>query len=95
MRGLMQTGEEAEISAADCQDVSLTEVLKRVGKIMDAIRRGRRELRLAKEREARAQAEQSPVKRESGVKAESAVKEESAINSTQFVFRPVSRRNSM
>ena len=45
MRGLMANGEEAEISAADCKDVSLTEVLSRVGRIMAAT--------LAEKREAR------------------------------------------
>ena len=101
MRGLTKDGEEAEISAADCQDVSLTEVLKRVDRITGAISRGKRELRLAKEREARAHAEKCAVKEESAVteesvvKEKSALKEESAINSTQFVLRFVSRRNSM
>ena len=54
MRGLMEDGEEAEISAADCEDVLLTEVLKRVGRIVAAISRGKRERRLAKKREAQA-----------------------------------------
>lgn len=54
MRGLMEDGEEAEISAADCKDVSLTEVLKRVGRIVGAVSRRKRELRLAAEREAQA-----------------------------------------
>ena len=52
MRGLMENGEEAEISAADCEDVSLTEVLKRVGRIVAAISRGKRQRRLAEKREA-------------------------------------------
>ena len=101
MRGLTEDGEEAEVSAADCQDVSLTEVLKRVGKIRGATSRGKKEIRLAKEREARAHAEkcavkeESALKEESTVKEESTLKEESAINTTQFVLRPVSRRNSM
>ena len=107
IRGLTQYGEEVEVSAADCQDVSLTEVLKRVDKEMDAIKRGRKEIRLAKEREARAQAEQSPVKEKSGVEEESAVKKESVVeeestvkeeptnNSTQLPFRPASRQDSM
>lgn len=54
MRGLMEDGEEAEISAADCEDVSLGEVLKRVGRIMGAISRRKRERRLAEKREAQA-----------------------------------------
>ena len=33
----MEDEQEAEISAADCQDVSLAEVLKRVGEITAAI----------------------------------------------------------
>ena len=53
MRGLMEDGEEAEIAAADCENVSLSEVLQRVGRIVAAISRGKRERRLAKKREAR------------------------------------------
>ena len=52
MRGLIENGEEAEISAADCEDVSLTEVLRRVGRIVAAISRGKRQRRLAEKREA-------------------------------------------
>ena len=62
MRGLMEDGEEAEISAADCEDVSLTEVLKRVGRIMAAISRRKREHRQAKKREAQAHAVGTAVK---------------------------------
>ena len=53
MRGLMENGEEAEISAADCEDVSLTEVLKRVGRLVAAVTREKRQRRLAEKKEAR------------------------------------------
>ena len=87
MRGLTKDGEEAEISAADCQDVSLTEVLKKVEEIRGAISLRKKVLRLAKESEARTHAENCAVKEEpahkeeSTVKEESTLKEESAINS--------------
>ena len=53
MRGLMENGEMAEISAADCEDVSLTEVLNRVGRLVAAVNREKRQRRLAKKKEAR------------------------------------------
>ena len=62
MRGLMEDGEEAEISAADCENVSLTEVLKRVGRIVAAISRVKRERQLAKKREAQAHTVRPVVK---------------------------------
>lgn len=85
MRGLTDGGDEAEISAVDCQDVSLSEVFKRVGRIRDAIRRGKWELRLAKEREARAHAEQFAIEEESTVKEEFAVEEVSAVKGESAV----------
>ena len=41
----MENGEVAEISAADCEDVSLTQVLKRVGNIVAVVNREKRERR--------------------------------------------------
>ena len=107
MRGLTADGEEAEVSAAECQDVSLTEVMKRVDRFMGAISTSKRALGLANEKEARAQAQQSPGEVETGVKDDSAVKEdstvteksalekESSINTTKLPFRPASRQDSM
>ena len=60
-------------------------MLKRVGKITGAISLGKRELLLAKKREAQAHAEECAFKEESAVKEDADVKEKAAVEEERAI----------